>query len=220
MPAWVTPDHLTALGVIGAIITAIGYIAGNLDPVFLFLASVGLVVNWLGDSLDGSLARYRKAERPRYGFFVDNSFDIISEFIILAGLGLSPYVNMSVALFALCGYLALSLYVFLVHQTYGDHLLSFISLGPTELRLIIILLNLAMFLTGPAQLSMMGFSAPLYSAIVGAGGAALFAVFVASVFRTARELARQSRIEADRALEVEKVSASSKRSAYASGRSR
>ena len=81
-----TPDHLTALGIVGAVVTAIGYVASNWSPIFFFLASFGLVVQWFGDSLDGSLARYRKIERPRYGFFVDHSVDA-AEAVAAAGPG-------------------------------------------------------------------------------------------------------------------------------------
>jgi archaetidylinositol phosphate synthase len=214
LPAWVTPDHLTTIGIGGAIITALGYLASNYHPAFFFLASFGLIVNWFGDSLDGSLARYRKIERPRYGFFVDHSVDVINEFIIIAGLGLSPYISMSVALFALCGYYALSLYVYLLHQISGEHRLSFASLGPTEVRLIIIWINSAMFLIGPAQVSFMGRSFPLHTVSIGAVGAALVAIFVANVYKTARELARQGEDEQDRRLRVENVSILSKREAY------
>jgi phosphatidylglycerophosphate synthase len=192
MPAWVTPDRLTVLGTIGAMITALGYVASNSHPGFFFLASFGLVVNWFGDSLDGSLARYRKIERPRYGFFVDNSVDVINEFIIIAGLGLSPYIYMSVALFLLCSYLALSIYVFLVNQVSGEHRLSLASMGPTEARLGVIAFNLAMFLIGPAQLRITGLSVPLHTVSVGLVGTALIVIFVANVCKTARELASQS----------------------------
>jgi archaetidylinositol phosphate synthase len=211
MPARVMPDHLTAIGIVGAVITALGYLASNYHPIFFFLASFGLVVNWFGDSLDGSLARYRKIERPRYGFFVDHSVDVLNEFIIIAGLGLSPYVSMSAALFALCGYYALSLYSFLLNQISGEHRLSFASMGPTEVRLIIIWVNVAMFIIGPAQLSFMGRSFPLHTVSVSVVGAVLLLIFASNVYKTARELAGQSRDEQER--RTDKVSMFSEREA-------
>ncbi len=195
LPAWVMPDHLTVLGITGAVVTALGYLASNWSPYFFFLASFGLLVNWFGDSLDGSLARYRKIERPRYGYFVDHSVDAISEFLIIAGLGLSPYVGLTVALFALSAYFALSLYVFLLNQISGEFRLTFVNLGPTEVRLVVIWFNFAMFLLGPAHLSIFGLAVPLHAASIGLVGAVLVAIFVVNVYKTARELARQSESE-------------------------
>ena len=113
MPAWVTPDRLTAVGALGAIVTASGYVASRWAPGFLFLASLGIVMNWFGDSLDGSLARHRRVERPKYGYFLDHSVDAANNLVFAIGLGLSPYVSMAAALFLLCSYYLLSIRVFL-----------------------------------------------------------------------------------------------------------
>jgi archaetidylinositol phosphate synthase len=191
LPAWVTPDHLTALGVIGAVITAAGYIASNVQPRFFFLASLGLIVNWFGDSLDGSLARYRKEERPRYGFFLDHSVDAISNLIVMVGLGFSPYVGMEVALFILVGYLLMTLYVFIFNQVSGEFRLSFLYCGPTELRLLAIWFNLMMYLLGPVPLSILGRAVSLHAVSVGVSGAVLVVLFTTNVYRTARDLAHQ-----------------------------
>src|SRR5258706_9713650 len=86
LPASVLPDHLTALGVIGALLAALSLCASHFAPEFLWLAFIGLVVNWLGDSLDGTLARRRQIERPRYGFFVDHLSDVASLLLIVVGL--------------------------------------------------------------------------------------------------------------------------------------
>ena len=196
MPAWVTPDHLTVAGLIGAVMTAIGYAATNRHPAFYLLACLGLVVNWFGDSLDGSLARYRKIERPRYGYFVDHSVDVINNFLIIGGLGLTPDVGSAAALFALCSYLALSIYVFLLNQVSGELQLTFVNCGPTEIRLGIIAFNLALFLIGPTSLSVLGVTIPLPTAGIGILGAVLAIVFVVSLYKTARNLARESDIEA------------------------
>jgi archaetidylinositol phosphate synthase len=195
MPEWVTPDRLTVLGVVGSVITAIGYAAVNLHAAFYLLACFGLVVNWFGDSLDGSLARYRKIERPRYGYFVDHSTDVVSNFLIIGGLGLSPHIGMSAALFALAGYLALSIYVFLLNQVSGQFQLTFANCGPTEIRLGIIAFNLALFLIGPTFLSLDGYTIALAPTGVGLLGAGLAIIFVANLYKTARDLARQSEAE-------------------------
>jgi phosphatidylglycerophosphate synthase len=196
MPAWATPDHLTVLGVIGAAITAIGYAATNLHPAFYLMASLGLAVNWFGDSLDGSLARYRKIERPRYGYFLDHSVDVVNNFLIIGCLGLTPHISLAASLFAFSGYLALSIYVFLLNHVSGELQLTFVNCGPTEIRLGIIAFNLALFVFGPTWLAIGGVRISLPNAGVGALGGVLGVLFVASLLKTSRDLARQSETEA------------------------
>ena len=191
LPDWVTPDILTAIGFVGAVATGVAYAATNISPIFLFLASIGLLINWFGDSLDGSLARYRKRERDRYGFFLDHSVDAFGNLFISFGLGLSPFVSMDVALFTLVGYLLLGLFVFLSQQVSGALRLSFLGFGPTELRLVMIVVNLAMFLLGPVPVRFMGREMPIHNFSVGALGLILICLFLGNVYRTARELARQ-----------------------------
>src|SRR5664279_2898989 len=177
LPGWVTPDFLTAVGVFGAILTAIGYIGTNLSPTFLLLASCGLVVNWFGDSLDGSLARFRGVERHRYGFFLDHSMDAASNLFIAIGLGLSIYVDMGAALFMLVGYLLLGLSVFLDSHVSGQFRLSFLVFGPTELRLVIIVFNAAVYMIGPATVAAFGKSYSLHSLSVTSLGIFLVGMF-------------------------------------------
>ena len=191
LPHWVTPDLLTAIGVFGAVVAAAGYLASNLNPSFLFLASFGLIVNWFGDSLDGSLARYRQTERHRYGFFLDHSMDAFSNLIITVGLGLSPYVGMDVALFTLVGYLMLGVFVILSNHVSGAFRLSFLGFGPTELRLLLVFFNLMMFVLRPISLHVLGRVFSLHSISVGALGVVLVSLFLVNVYLTAAELARQ-----------------------------
>jgi archaetidylinositol phosphate synthase len=108
-PAWITPDRYTALGVLGAFIILIGYVLSRYNLGFFWLASFGFFVNWLGDSLDGSLARYRHIERPVYGFYIDHVTDAFTETVIFVGLGLSPFVNFDIAMLALVAYLLMSI---------------------------------------------------------------------------------------------------------------
>ena len=91
MPSWVTPDFLTAIGFAGALITFGAYVLAGWDATWLWVASLGFVVNWFGDSLDGSLARYRQIERPRYGYFLDNAIDLVTQLLLAAGIALSGY---------------------------------------------------------------------------------------------------------------------------------
>jgi archaetidylinositol phosphate synthase len=137
MPARIVPDHLTTLGVVGAAVTAGGLIASHVSRAWLLVAIAGLVLNWLGDSLDGTLARVRQIERPRYGFFVDHLSDLGSQFLIVLGLGLSPFLRFDVAMLALLGYLALSVYTLVKLHVTRRMQLSYGGVGPTEVRLLI-----------------------------------------------------------------------------------
>lgn len=148
MPAWVNPDILTFVGIIGALLTFTGYLMSNYRAEFLWLASLGFVINWFGDSLDGTLARHRQIERPKYGFFVDHTVDAFNEVIIVIGLGLSPYINFSVACLALIGYLLMSVLVYIRTYINGIFQLSYGKFGPTEVRVILILMNATMFYLG------------------------------------------------------------------------
>jgi archaetidylinositol phosphate synthase len=169
----------------------VGYFGTNWRGEFFFLASFGLVVNWFGDSLDGSLARYRKKERPRYGFFVDHSVDAASSLIIAVGLGSSPYVGMDASLFVLAGYLSLGFFILLSHHISGDFRLTFMSCGPTEMRLIVIGFNLSMYLLGPVDLRIFGRTFSMHAGAVWLLGAVLVSLFMTNIYKTARELARQ-----------------------------
>lgn len=146
-PRWATSDMLTYIGVLGAVICAVGFALANLNIQFLWLASFGLVVNWYGDSLDGTLARVRKTPRPVYGFFIDHTLDAITISIMCIGAGLSPIFRLDVALLVLAGYLVLSIYTYICTILKDQFLLTYGSLGPTEFRLIIILLNIVVMYT-------------------------------------------------------------------------
>ena len=137
VPRRVVPDQLTAVGMIGAATCSVGLIASGWNLSFLWLALVGLLANWVGDSLDGTLARFRNIERPRYGFFVDHVTDLGSQIMIMIGLGLSPLMRLDVAALALIGYLALSVYTFVKLHVSRSMQLTYFGVGPTEVRLLI-----------------------------------------------------------------------------------
>src|SRR5947207_7105120 len=109
LPSWVLPDHLTLLGIAAATLIALAYDLSNRSPAWLWIASLGLVIHWFGDSLDGTLARTRHIERPRYGFYLDHLTDAYSTFAIGLGLGLSPYMLLGTGLAIVTGYLVLSI---------------------------------------------------------------------------------------------------------------
>ena len=147
-PAWVTPDVLTWTGVAASVLIFISYGLTQFNRNFLWLASFGFLLNWLGDSLDGSLARYRHIERPRYGFLVDHWVDAISVVLIFLGLGISPYVDLLVASLALIGYLLLSIMVYLITYVTGVFQITNAKIGPTEVRVLAVVLNAVMFFAG------------------------------------------------------------------------
>lgn len=148
MPAWITPDLLTGIGMVGAVMILAGYLASNLHPLWLLLAVAGYFVHWFGDSMDGSLARFRRIERPNFGYFLDHSCDAVATVMILGGLGLSPFVQVEIAMLAMIGYLLLSIHAFLAARVMGELRLSYMGGGPTELRLVLIALTLAMLWFG------------------------------------------------------------------------
>jgi phosphatidylglycerophosphate synthase len=156
LPAWVTPDHLTILGFIGTLVMLAGYALAATDPAWLWLASFGLVVNWYGDSLDGTVARYRKIERPNYGYFVDNSVDLITQFLIAVGMGVSGYIRWELSFLVLSVFLMMSVLTLLREKISGVFQLAYGGIGPTEMRVLFILLNTAMFFFPPQSISLFG----------------------------------------------------------------
>ena len=141
MPKWVTSDMLTFVGFLGSLIMATGYALSNLNLLWLWLASFGLVVNWFGDSLDGTLARVRGTQRKIYGFYIDHNVDVVNETIMFLGVGMSPMVNLSVAMLCLVAYFMISIYVYINCHLKGEMRLTYGGLGPTEFRLVLIIIN-------------------------------------------------------------------------------
>ena len=191
MPSWVNPDILTGIGVFGAAVIALSYWLTNYNAWFLWIASLGFVINWFGDSLDGTLARYRNIERPKYGFFIDHSVDAFTETIIFLGFGLSPYLRFDVACLALIGYLLLSVFVYISTAVTGTFKISYGKFGPTEVRVLAILLNTFIFFFGNPRFN---FSFGSMSFIDLAGiilALLLFSIFLGSTIKVARELKKE-----------------------------
>jgi len=152
IPAAIEPDHLTMFGVSGAFMVFTGYLLSWMHPAFLWLAVTGFVAHWFGDSLDGSLARFRRIERPRYGYFLDHSVDAFCNFIIMMSFGATQYARLDVSLLALCGYFMMCMYVFLTNKISNTFQLTFLAFGPTELRIGLIGLTIGMYFFGPVGL--------------------------------------------------------------------
>ena len=143
-PRWINSDHLTALGLLALLGTGLSYWWAHWHQEGLLLAIGFLMLNWLGDSLDGTLARVRQRQRPRYGFYVDHVVDAFGTFFLLAGLGLSGYMSMSIAAGLLIAYFMLSIEVYLATYTIGTFHLSFWKFSPTELRILLMIGNIAL----------------------------------------------------------------------------
>ena len=145
MPTWVSSDHLTVLGFTAQIMTGVCYALAGRDRRMLLAAIVGLAANWFGDSLDGTLARVRQRQRPRYGFYVDHMIDSIGATAMMGGLALSGYMHPAIAVGLLIAFLLLSIQSYLATYALGEFQLSFWRFGPTELRLLLAVGNLALF---------------------------------------------------------------------------
>ena len=143
-PAAINSDHLTAIGFAGQIMAGVFYALSRWNRYYLLGVIACLAVNWLGDSLDGTLARVRRQQRPRYGFYVDHMVDSLGAVAMMGGLALSGYMHPWVAMGLLLAFLLLSIQSYLATYTLGEFHLSFWSFGPTELRLLLAVGNLAL----------------------------------------------------------------------------
>jgi phosphatidylglycerophosphate synthase len=194
MPPWVTPDLLTAVGVLGGLIIFSGYWLTGLNRNFLWLVNLGFVINWVGDSLDGTLARYRHIERPVYGFYIDHAVDAYVEIMIVLGLGLSPYVRFDLACLALIGYLLLSVLVYVRTCVKGEFVISYGKLGPTEVRLIIIAANILVFIIGNPTLTLGSLTLSIYDWLV---ILILFIMYTIAILTTATQARQLAKLDAE-----------------------
>jgi archaetidylinositol phosphate synthase len=143
-PSWINSDHLTVMGFAGQVMAGVFYALSRWNKYCLLAVIGGLAVNWLGDSLDGTLARVRHQQRPRYGFYVDHMVDSFGAVAMMGGLALSGYMHPWIAVGLLVAFLVLSIQSYLATYTLGEFRLSFWSFGPTELRLLLAVGNLAL----------------------------------------------------------------------------
>ena len=189
LPAWVTSDHLTLLALAAMGLAGVGYALARYDRRALWLVVAALALNWFGDSLDGTLARVRRAERPRYGFYVDHVLDIVGITLLMAGLAGSGFMNPILALALLVSYLLVSGEVFLATAVRQVFRMSFLGFGPTEMRIVLAAGTVALFGDPHVELGALG-RHPLFD--VGAGGATagLALALAVSIARNTSALAR------------------------------
>lgn len=192
LPGWVMPDHLTFLGMTASVGIGAAYLLSNRNEAWLWAVNLFLAVQWFGDSLDGTLARVRRIERPRYGFYLDHLTDAFSTLIIGLGLGLSPYMLLAVGLAIVISYLILSINVYLETHVFGTFSFGYGMLGPTEVRLILVGLNTMALLLGPLPFNFMGWGMTVFDV---AGVAAAVAMLLLLLVRSGSNLRRLAELE-------------------------
>lgn len=186
MPKWVNSDHLTGLGFISMALAGMSYWYANREPWALLAVNVFLALNWFGDSLDGTLARVRNRLRPRYGFYIDHVLDAVGSLFLLVGLAVSGYMHPFVALGLLIGYLLLMIEVFLTTYTIGTFHLAYFHFGPTELRILLAIGNIALLFK--PVVNILGNSHLLFNVGGAIGIVGMGVVFIAAAVRHTSEL--------------------------------
>jgi archaetidylinositol phosphate synthase len=191
LPRWILPDDMTALGVLAAFGVCAAYQFSNDGNGWLWVASGLLVVQWVGDSLDGTLARVRGIQRPKYGYYLDHIVDAIATAAIGLGLGLSPYMLLSIGALIVVGYLILSINVYLESMAFGRFRLGYGLLGPTEIRVVLILLNTALAFGLGLDFRLLELNLTVFD-VIGLGiVAVMLALLTVRVFGNLRELAKE-----------------------------
>ena len=189
MPRWINSDHLTVLGAVGMALAGLSLAVSRWYPSALLAANVFLCVNWFGDSLDGTLARVRQQQRPRYGFYVDHVVDVLGAAALLAGYGASGAMHPLIAAALLVGFLMVMAEVVMATYCLGSFRMSFWRLGPTELRMFLMIGNVAL-LWRPTLLGVRMFD---WGGAIGAAG--LLVTFCVSAWRHTRQLYREEQIK-------------------------
>lgn len=188
IPQWVNSDMLTLLGFLSSFIIAAGYILGFSNRWYLVLIIIGLVLNWFGDSFDGSLARYRKKTRPNYGYYIDHVIDSIVIMIFGLGIGLSGFVRIEIALAFVIMYLILIIHVELVTYVQNEFRYSFGLIGPTEIRIVGIILTIVMFFLPVKYFDIFGYNLTQYDLFASLAVIIMFLVIVYSIVSKGMEL--------------------------------
>jgi archaetidylinositol phosphate synthase len=192
MPPWVNSDHLTLLGFAGMILAGVSYYLAQFNRWFLLAGIVCLAVNWFGDSLDGTLARLRNRQRPRYGFYVDHIVDAFGIACLLAGLGLSGYMSPNVAMGFLIAYFLVNIEIYLATYTLAVFKLSYGVMGPTEMRVIVCIGNLVLLTKKNVRIGENYYLLCDVSGVVGI--VVLLAIAIASSIKNTKRLYNEERL--------------------------
>jgi phosphatidylglycerophosphate synthase len=186
MPRAVNSDHLTVLALVAMLGAGLSYWLSSTAAIGLHLVNLCLAINWFGDSLDGTLARVRQHQRPRYGYYVDHVVDVLGTFFLFGGLALSGYMSPAVAAALLIAYFMVCLEVYLATVSLGTFRMSFLKMGPTELRILLAIGNIALIFHPMATI--FGQTYKLFDVGGTIGAAAMLVTFVVSALRNTRTL--------------------------------
>ena len=188
-PRWLSSDQLTVLGLSAQVGAGILYALSRFNRYMLLMVIVCLMLNWLGDSMDGTLARVRHQQRPRYGFYVDHMVDIFGSVALMCGLGCSGFLHWQTAIAMLVAFLLLSSESYLSTYTLSSFQMSQGIFGPTEIRILLIIGNLAL-LRNPYA-SLFGHRVLLFDLGGAIAAATMFAMAIIVTLRHTAQLYRQ-----------------------------
>lgn len=191
MPSSVSSDHLTGLGLVAMIAAGAFYALSRSEPLFLHAVNAALLVNWFGDSLDGTLARYRKRLRPRYGFYVDHIVDMFGALFLLGGLVFAQHMSERVGAALLIAYYMLHIHIYLATYTLGVFKISFGPIGGTELRILVALGNLTLFFAPGFRIG----GWPIFDVAGAAAAAGLLLTTVRATIQATRTLYNMERLD-------------------------
>jgi archaetidylinositol phosphate synthase len=194
MPRAVNSDHLTVLGITSMLAAGLAYWYSSVNPLGLWIVNICLVLNWFGDSLDGTLARVRNRQRPRYGYYVDHVVDVIAISLLMGGMAISGHLRPVIAAFFLVGYLLLSSEVFLATHALHKFQISFFKFSPTELRILLIIGNLFVYYMDP-RVALLGDIWQLYDIGFAIGAAGVFLIFAITSIRHTVQLYNEERLD-------------------------
>ena len=193
LPRAVNSDHLTVLGITSMLAAGLAYWYSSVNPIGLWIVNVCLFLNWFGDSLDGTLARVRDRQRPRYGYYVDHVVDVVAISLLMGGMALSGHLSPTIAAFFLVGYLLLSSEVFLATHVLNKFQISFFKFSPTELRILLIIGNLLVYYMNP-RIKWLGDIWRLYDIGFAIGAAGVLLIFAITSIRHTVQLYNEERL--------------------------
>jgi len=193
LPRAVNSDHLTVLGITSMLAAGLAYWYSSVNPIGLWIVNVCLFLNWFGDSLDGTLARVRDRQRPRYGYYVDHVVDVVAISLLMGGMALSGHLSPTIAAFFLVGYLLLSSEVFLATHVLNKFQISFFKFSPTELRILLIIGNLFVYYMNP-RIKWLGDIWRLYDIGFAIGAAGVLLIFAITSIRHTVQLYNEERL--------------------------
>lgn len=191
-PAQINSDHFTILGSLAMLLAGVFYALSSQHLGFLHLVNVCLALNWFGDSMDGTLARFRNQQRPRFGYYVDHLLDCFGMFFLLAGLGLSGLMTFPIALLVAISFLLMSINVYLTAYTLGSFQLSYGLLSPTELRILVAVGNLVVLVHPTSHI--LGHAFLLFDVSGVIAALVMLGVLLFSAFKNLKRLYRLERL--------------------------